>query len=189
MPRPGKRTPTRLGSPTRTHQWASVRCCSFGRACLRPFLVPRWPTPTAPTDYGASCAPATVPCGTNPRTQACSSEADADCDRARRQGNLQCAARNTQPPKSRPPARLPAQRTRSVLLRLHAHPTRPHRVRRVVAAVLSIPVLAQVYIGTANQRLSSARPHILVVSLLVASAALSQLAEGAAVATTALSYP
>jgi murein DD-endopeptidase MepM/ murein hydrolase activator NlpD len=60
-------------------------------------------------------------------------------------------------------------------LRFQAHPIRRHRAHRIAAAALSVPVLAQVYIEAASQRLSSRRPVILVAGLLVTSLAASLL--------------
>jgi murein DD-endopeptidase MepM/ murein hydrolase activator NlpD len=68
-------------------------------------------------------------------------------------------------------------------LRLQAHLTRRHRVPRLVIAVLGIPVVAQVYLGVANQRLSSLRPGAVVGGLVAASLAVTLVIGPSAVAT------
>jgi len=73
-------------------------------------------------------------------------------------------------------------------LRFQAHQIRRHRVHRIAAAALSVPLLAQVYIEVASQRLSSRRPGILVACLLVMSLAASLLTGTPAVGRPPSSY-
>jgi murein DD-endopeptidase MepM/ murein hydrolase activator NlpD len=73
-------------------------------------------------------------------------------------------------------------------LRLQAHATRRHRAPRLVTALLAVPVLAQVYLGVANQRLSSRHPAVLVGCVLAASLAIRLVTGPPAVARPSSVY-
>jgi murein DD-endopeptidase MepM/ murein hydrolase activator NlpD len=68
-------------------------------------------------------------------------------------------------------------------LRVQAHPTRRHLVRRVAAIALGIPVFAGIYLGAAGRRLASARGMALIGLLLIVGIGASQLGDRQAVAT------